>query len=291
MDAKEPNAQFIDVTPLMAEKWLNENNNHNRPRYPATINAYTNDMIMDAWGIHNQGIGFDVNGTLIDGQQRLSAIVQANKTIKLLVVTNLPEKQCKANIRTQEMIDGGKVRTVGDRLKLNRGEDNANTKVAIVNMIIGKVIGKTFRSTPNLAYSVIDLYRDEIDFVLCNTRSIPGLRYSPAVAAMVFAARVHLDEVIEFKERYFSGTGLTPGHPALTLREMMISRGSRTGSFAISGGSSSRFSVFNGASNAIESFCKGKMLKKITASPRGYEYFFNRQRGPVQLIQEWAGSR
>lgn len=285
MNVKELGAAFIDVTPLMAEQWLRENNTHNRKYYENTALGYEKDIKNDAWCVNNQGIGFDVNGVLIDGQHRLAAVVKAGRPVKMLVVTGLPERQGKAEMPTQGTIDRVKVRSVGDNLSLVRGIDNANTKVAIANVIALKVMGTNQRTSAYTAYKIIDLYADELEFILSGKTTIRGLSFSPVMAAMVFAARVRLDQVVEFKDKYFKGTGLEAGHPALTLREFIFNRNSKGG--FINSGSGYRASVFNGAANALEAHCKGKTLKKITAHPHGYEYFFNLQKRAVGMIKEW----
>lgn len=286
MSNNDLRAEFIDITPSMAEKWLAENNKHNRKMYEKTTGSYERDMKNDAWCINNQGIGFDVNGNLIDGQHRLFAIVRAQKPVKMLVVTGLPEKQGKTGIPTQETIDGGKGRTVADRLHLGRNMDNANNKVAIANVIAQKIMGRSMKTSADQAYRIIDLYADEIEFIMSGKSTTRGLNYSPVIAAMVFAARVRLDQAVEFKDRYYRGTECSSGHPALTLREFVINKNSIKGGF-VNSGSSFRSSIFNGAANALESFCKGRLLKKITAHPHGYEYFFNLQKGCVGMVREW----
>ena len=49
----------------------------NRPTSARLINNYAVEMLKDRWHHTHQGIGFDLNGNLVDGQQRLMALVQA----------------------------------------------------------------------------------------------------------------------------------------------------------------------------------------------------------------------
>jgi hypothetical protein len=49
----------------------------NRPATIHKVKAYARDMLLDRWLLHNQGIGFDINDTLVDGQKRLMALVMA----------------------------------------------------------------------------------------------------------------------------------------------------------------------------------------------------------------------
>ncbi len=81
----------VFVTPAMAQQWLNEKNIHNRPIYERTVEAYALDMKRGLWAFNHQGICFDEEGNLLDGQQRLSAIVLSGETVPLLVVRGIPK--------------------------------------------------------------------------------------------------------------------------------------------------------------------------------------------------------
>jgi hypothetical protein len=50
----------------------------NRPVSMITIRKYAYDMLRNNWRLTNQGLGFDINGYLLDGQQRLMAVVLAS---------------------------------------------------------------------------------------------------------------------------------------------------------------------------------------------------------------------
>ena len=60
------------VMPEMAREWLTHNT-HNRPVSRQTVEQYARDMKAGRWYYTNQGIGFDVNGVMTDGQHRLLA--------------------------------------------------------------------------------------------------------------------------------------------------------------------------------------------------------------------------
>lgn len=160
------------ITPKIAEKMLSSNT-HNRPVYQLTVDCYARDMRLGLWRPNNQGIGFDINGVLIDGQHRLWAIIQSGVTLEMLVVTELP-------IESQLTVDTGKLRGVGDNLHLI-GVDNGNLRSAIVRGLItictgNKHIGKT---SFGLVNKVMDIYRKEIDAVIENKTLIRSLMYSP----------------------------------------------------------------------------------------------------------------
>src|SRR5258708_4787520 len=92
------------VTPEMAERWLKGHTNVRRINW-RTVEAMANDMRAGKWDLSHQGICFDGAGNLLDGQHRLSAIVQAGVAVPMLVVTN-PEGTAR------DAIDRGRPRAL-----------------------------------------------------------------------------------------------------------------------------------------------------------------------------------
>jgi hypothetical protein len=79
-------ARVVCITPEMAAKML-EKQNGNRAVRTSVVKSYANDMACGAWKTTHQGIAFNANGELIDGQHRVAAIIMANKPINMLVTT------------------------------------------------------------------------------------------------------------------------------------------------------------------------------------------------------------
>ena len=64
-------------------------NTNNRPiRYPH-LDKLSEAIEKGEWKVTNQGIAFDADGNLIDGQHRLAAILQTRQTVKMMVATNM----------------------------------------------------------------------------------------------------------------------------------------------------------------------------------------------------------
>jgi len=80
---------WVSVTPAMAAEWL-KLNSLNRPIRRQTVSKYASVMRSGQWVRSPEAIGFDVNGRLIDGQHRLTAVVESGVTVEFLVVRNLP---------------------------------------------------------------------------------------------------------------------------------------------------------------------------------------------------------
>ena len=65
--------------------------------------------------VTHQGIAFDVNGVLVDGQHRLAAVIEADVPVELTVFTEVGEG-------TFDVLDTGKRRTAADVLAIEGGE-------------------------------------------------------------------------------------------------------------------------------------------------------------------------
>lgn len=99
------------VTPELAAEWLKFNID-NRTSATRIVSGYSRNI---AEGVFNdrQGdpIRFALTGKLLDGQQRLQGVVDADTPVHFVVVTGLPES-------AQETMDTGRRRTVADQLKI-----------------------------------------------------------------------------------------------------------------------------------------------------------------------------
>lgn len=111
------------ITPTVAEKYLAKNT-HNRTIRQHRVDAYADDMTAGNWQWNGEAIKFAENGTLLDGQHRLLAIVQSGVPVKMMVVRGLPNS-------TQHTMDTGAKRTFSDVLKL-RGEESYTILAATV---------------------------------------------------------------------------------------------------------------------------------------------------------------
>lgn len=103
-------AEVITITPDMAQNFLSTNKN-NRPLDRKRVAFYGEQMKNGNWLLNGEAIKFDYNGNLLDGQHRLSAIIEVKKGIQSLVVKGLvPE--------TFKTLDSGKIRTASDILSI-----------------------------------------------------------------------------------------------------------------------------------------------------------------------------
>lgn len=98
------------IGPEQAKELLRANT-RNRKASPVVIRHYADDMGRGEWFPTGSGIGFDDSGVLLDGQQRLMAIVESEQTVPILVTIHLPQM-------SQEKIDRPKRRTLFDAFSM-----------------------------------------------------------------------------------------------------------------------------------------------------------------------------
>ena len=97
--------EYIELTPEMAKKFL-ENNNYNRNISPSLVSTYAKDIIDGNWD-ENVGspISVDKNGILRNGQHRCAAVVEANKPIHIWLCKNVSENGIYDNNRKRSNTD------------------------------------------------------------------------------------------------------------------------------------------------------------------------------------------
>lgn len=105
-----PAARIVAVDPATASRWLHHNG-ANRKIRDTQINKYAADMSAGRWALTGAPIQFSVDGTLLDGQHRLKAVVESGVTIPMFVVEGLP-------VGAQPYMDVGMKRTLSDQLSV-----------------------------------------------------------------------------------------------------------------------------------------------------------------------------
>lgn len=119
----------IDVTPEIAENWLEKNSLLQRPVKRA-VESYAKDMEEDRWEKDNPTpITFWEDGTLVDGQHRLRAVIKSGKTIRFCVAVvpvGVSVFDCQVS------------RTVSDLSKMSGGGPIRNAVSAAISLSINK---------------------------------------------------------------------------------------------------------------------------------------------------------
>jgi hypothetical protein len=208
------------VTPEMASKWL-EKNTANRNLKPGKISQYARDMAAGNWKLTAEPIKFSLNGRLLDGQNRLWAVMEAEVPVALFVARGLPED-------TQAYMDSGVSRSAGDTLTM-RGEANAQRLAATARIASIVERGVLFRDRANWAISKPEIY-EWIDANPSIRRSVgyvgsgePGkVALPPSTKAYCHFRFSRLD--VDAADEFFSSLGSLINIPAGSAIHALSSR-------------------------------------------------------------------
>jgi hypothetical protein len=126
-----------EITPQWAKKILETRNPRNRRLSERFVAKLARDIKAGAFAVTHQGIAFDANGDLLDGQHRLAAIALADMPVKMLVTNGVPTtfKLNGGTINAFELVDGGNPRRVGAMLQM-AGYASGNRVAAAVKAVI-----------------------------------------------------------------------------------------------------------------------------------------------------------
>jgi len=189
--------RLVFITPSYAKAVLEKNNVDNRRLNMVRVDALVQLILNNQWQVTHQGIAFDCNGNLVDGQHRLAAIVKANTPVRMLANYNLEE-------RTKLIIDGGMPRTLGNRLTLAGYTEISSRAIAVARILeYGVVAASQCAITPEEAIKIVTKYCDGINFALsCGN----GKGYTAVIQAVVARAyySVSHNKLHRFVEVYVS---------------------------------------------------------------------------------------
>lgn len=246
------------ITPSLASAYLGFNK-RNRPLRKSVVLQYAKDMRAGKWELHHQGIAFNCDGTLLDGQHRLAAVIESQVSVPMLVTRGVSES-------AQLTMDDHAKRTAADAIGLAHGKDYTNRHVAIVRCcteINGSTkTGTKGKKTKNELSELLSVFQGPFDFV-CDliTGNDKGVGSAPVMAAVCMAwfYVYELDGLEKFC-LVLTGKEMADGEgdkAAITLREFLLRNG------MLHGGRTYRVEVFKKTQRAIYAFLKRQPLSKL----------------------------
>lgn len=214
---KEPQFEIKDITPEWAGEILDRHYKRiddgkfvQRNISRSAGERYAMDMSADNWKLTHQGIAFDVNDDLIDGQHRLEGVRQSGKTIRMVVSTGWPVDNNNGAVKLIDVIDGQKPRTIDQMLHLHGQSLARNYTTAIrfigrVALVTGRAPCITFSSTKWMM-DTLNL-KVAIDKIMTNAtdhRDFQGRNVGPLAYYYTAFPRKAMD----FAEQLFNGTAV-----------------------------------------------------------------------------------
>lgn len=214
----ETSAEFEAITPELANTWL-AHNTHNRHVRPVVVDRFASAMRRGEWQVNGDAIRFASDGTLLDGQHRLAAVVKSGVTITQLVVRGL-------DIAAQETMDVGGRRSLGDALRL-RNESKVNELANALSWLFryrSRQMSKTSnRPTFQQAIALLEQNPGLRDSLIYGERLQRNLRFSHGLGGFLHYVLSEIDpgDAEFFFDRLITGAGLGDEHPVHVLRRRM----------------------------------------------------------------------
>ena len=242
------------VTPQLAQQWLNDHNFGNRKLRTSRVDIYAQAMRRGEWMLTGEAIIFDEKGRLANGQNRLTAVVQANVSAPFLVVWGSPEEAF-------HQMDSGLSRSLSDVAPpwARQPSTTAFANVMLYGYMGLADGGKRQEVTRAQKLAFIVNYREPIEF----TRSIfarrkVNLTQAPIVGAFG-RAYYHLDHDLLRREAEVLVGGISHGvedEPIILLRNWLYD-------VAADGRSASRLGAYAKAERALLASQKRERVAKL----------------------------
>jgi hypothetical protein len=134
--------EVVDLTPKMAAELLARNTS-NRKLLAPYVAKLAEAMTRGEWVVNGEPIQIAEDGTLLNGQHRLAAVVQSEATVPMLLVRGLP-------VSAQKTMDSGSRRNLSDVLKLH-GEQNTASLGATLGLLHRHRVGARMDSSSRTA--------------------------------------------------------------------------------------------------------------------------------------------
>lgn len=208
------------VTPDIAATLLSANH-HNRNLRDHRVAQLAEAMRRGEWELNGETIKIAVDGTLLDGQHRLQAVIESNVGIDTLVMRGLP-------LAAQDTVDTGRRRRLADILKIE-GYSDSHALAAAVSILhrirSGSRIDYSHAGAPS-AQQALDLIDVEPQI---KSSVVVARRVTKAVGGPigVFSAlhcvffEVDPEPTEEFFARLADGVELRRRDPVLHLRNQL----------------------------------------------------------------------
>lgn len=219
---------FHTVTPEMARLWLNSPRPVNRTIRPNKVADIARAIRTGRWEPANgEAIKFDAEGCLIDGQHRLSAVIEAGVPVCMLVIGNV-------GIGAMRTVDIGESRRGADVLKVE--DQGGRMKNYAVLAAAATWLWKIRRGSAGIKDSrrpskdeIPDIVSRNPGLVECANELVRsrGLRAmaakAPFLSALYYVFRqIDEEDAQSFMRKFGDGLGLEQGDPVYILRERFL---------------------------------------------------------------------
>lgn len=212
--------EIVTVTPADARELLSSNN-HNRPLRRPYIDQLALAMSRGEWMLNGEPIQVSGDGTLLNGQHRLHAVVESGCTVEMLMIRNVAHE-------AQRTIDSGSRRNLSDVLKLHGLPHTTNLAAALVLLHSYRTSAKMDFSKQNAPTTIQALellerepgIKEHVNFAARVYRE-SHLRPSVGIALSYLFDEAHPGAGTRFLEELCSAHRRPPGDPVGELHKIL----------------------------------------------------------------------
>ena len=253
----EPTVTLITVTPDLALNWLEHTNSNNRRVKETYANRLARDMRNGDWVLTHEGIGFDTDGVLIDGQHRLWAVVYAGIPVQMHIWRNVTKEALMA-------IGCGKSRSVGDILTINGAHGKiGRDEISVLRSMLGGLAGTaSLTLTASEAAEALDRHRGAIGFAIS---AVPRVKRITTADTRGVVARayysVYHEQLRIFGRMLAEGVVPEPGFVAVVLLRQFLADACSTGNTA-------RIERYAKTERALVAFLARERFRKLFAASK-----------------------
>lgn len=222
----QPKVKVITITPDMAAKYL-EQNTKNRPLNQRKVEELVKAMEDGEWKLGTDAIGFDTNGRMINGQHRMTALVEYGRPLEFLVTTGLEPEAFN-------VIDTGRMRSAGDVLT-TEGIASGHHKSAIIRFVYAYKKGvittgkEGTRDSGMNNQDVLDYafkYRNELEEAYNVSvevgKDFKGLKGREVGGMFWILAKIDKPQALDFFRALGTGAMLSADNPIYVLRQRLL---------------------------------------------------------------------
>jgi hypothetical protein len=219
----------MQVTPDMARQYL-QRMKVQRDLRRNKVERIKRDVRRRGWKVMPHGIVFDREGYLIDGQHRLTYIIESGQTVLMRVTFNADPSL------VYSIDDNQSAKTLRDALKMaGASAGYVSDLTAMTRMLWRALYGGANRQGVSVFLQAeipsndegVELFNKHADDLLAAAQACHRLKNIVPLRSIVgyyafLAMRVDRQMVLDFVDRLATGTNLKTGDPALLLRETYI---------------------------------------------------------------------
>lgn len=218
--------EVVDLTPALADEILKANVG-NRAVRQTKMAQYAVDMAAGRWVFNGEPIIISIDGQMNDGQHRALAVIDANTTIKTLMVFGVDRD-------SRTTVDQGGARGSSDYAQME-GIQNASSASAIARLVIAydRAEGQNFHLTRAVTNAeVMQRLHDDANVHAAAHFSVAVGRHAREIVAgsqvgfcFYVLSRISRTDAETYLTQISVGENLRRGDPAMTVREKLLTVG------------------------------------------------------------------